>query len=935
MAIRLPDFRRQELPTTRGVVPAISPTFRPQVTPASQSTFAAIENVGNQVSDIAEGMKNRWEQGRATGMVSKFSTEIAALENSISPSDYGKRGDLVRSAAENLKTQYLSAAGNEGWLPENLSLLERTLTSDVAQAEVRALRTAKGQEAAWHTKNIGNVIDESLRRTENLPFNDSNGIVRQASQNIEQAITAAKGSILDSTLDEFRDTWRVKKENQYMEGLVETDPRRMSVYKPSFSLSGELYRKRANAELAAQARQRIKIFTQKVSSVEKQIQNLGDGLGNMSDAQFGSNENRQFAANSINGLHLIVKGLLDDQPVDDPALLARLKSGSRALTAYQYGNRFADLIVRSTDPEELDRIMGQFQEFASSPQVINAEGGLATEIDKQGPRLTKLIAERKKLIEASQIFGGQIKAIDESVSVNAEISSLDDTGNIARLDKDLAKIQAQLTGEQVGETDTQQTEYIKSRLALLRLERQRLLTRSVKVRNERNHRAVMSGDPTIDRAESRQMLSQILNDEDTNGEQFGQILGRGLLTPEGAFGEHSQAVLNIVDAYGFVPETIANVFTNTFDNMRSESTPQQATAIGNLIGFAKVLDRVDSAAAREAIPSHIWDIVDSVRVDSINQSGPQLVGQAIINKTLLNSNNLPEIRKKRVQELQDVGEETLVDYITGNVNQLSISDDSRFGLGKIVTLVASDLVDQPSFNQYRDEVLENAMLLALGGSAYHTDSSELISSSVDRVNSRWAFTSVTGKRVFSKWNMTSNALPFGGEENVVGIRSQLADVLKGHLAGDVTDETREAMGSWLEWNDDRLGQLNGQPLNEVDIQLWPAKATITRRSDLLDIQYAGHKLEGPGKGQPQYTIYFDGIVIQTEFQPEITNAKASALTRASARGLEFVYKGLRGSPDFLSKVFADQDLGRNLPATAMETRLQQWQETISGQPRIQ
>tara|TARA_R100001082_G_scaffold97503_1_gene65397 strand:- start:7704 stop:9692 length:1989 start_codon:yes stop_codon:yes gene_type:complete len=636
MAIQLPDFRSRELPTTRGRTPQTEPTLRPQLTQPGSPAGEQLIKVGDQLSTIATDMKDRWELGRATAMISAFNVDLQKVSDGISPNDYGNRSTQVRDAALNLKNEFLAAAQRQGWRSENISALEKNLTTQAAQAEISALKTARTQEIDWHRNNIPNVIEEQLRRTETRGFNDSDGIVKQGTQTIQQAIDAAKGVIPEADLNRYLNGprgWFVQKENQYMEHLVERDPERMLGYTTSYSLDGEKYRKQAAGILTSNAGKVKSAFKAKVSALSTTIGNLGDRLSNANDSQWNQGGWVKNAYGSIDALGDEINKMLQSQPASDPSIYNNLTNYRSDLTALRQASHFATMIVKTNDIDQLDQIMSSFEMYAGSDEVGKASGRLATALSKQFPRLKKLVAERKQLIEHSEKTHGTLDAMEDFVASFAKINAFENTQDLAVHKKFLQTLRTELTtiNEQTDKKKIRTKQFISSRLKMLNQEIKQTDKRGQALQDVRDIGLIESGEWTGTKQQAEEVYNRVLSRQDAFGEPYGFKLARELITDTGMLGPVTTDIVNITKSAGFVPQPVANVISQHFEQLEVASSDQDLSAAGELIAFVKMLYRTDKTAAEKAIDSNILALAHSTSLDRLKGRSLEW-GRAYVNR---------------------------------------------------------------------------------------------------------------------------------------------------------------------------------------------------------------------------------------------------------------------------------------------------------------
>ncbi len=656
MAIRLPAFERRRGPTTQGRAPTdVTPTLRPGVAPAPSQPFTDIAKIGNSITDLATDMKNRWETGRATGMISAFQVELQKFGDSISPSDYGKRAELISAEAERLKTQYLSFASREGWRPDNASDFEKALTSQAAQAEINALKTAKNQEVSWHRNNITNVIDEQLRRTETLGFEDGGRLVETAGQTIRQSINAASGVLSAAELDGYLNGpqgWFVQKENQYMEHLVEQDPERMLDYTAKFSLRGEAFRKQARGILSSRAGKANSAFKAQVDNMGTSIKNLASSLSIASDSQWNEENWVRGAYEDIDAHLAAINQMLQSQPMIDARDFNKLTNFTSDLRALRIANRWAEQIVLTNKEDRLDEIMSSFEEYAGSEEIRNAPGRTATALKGQQERLTKLVTERKALINSGEEMKGRLDAMVDSVGSFSVIGTLKTTGDLAAHRKGLEalseQLQVELKLDRSGDPDARHMKsFLASRIALIQREIQATNDRAQGLQDARDVALIYDGKFTGGDAEKEAVLQRTLSRNDRFGETYGSKMAQQLLTPEGLSGPISTEVFNIVKNAGFVPAQVANVIDRHLYELNVESSDADKIAMSHLIQFVKLLQRTNRAAVVRAFSENIQDIATAANSEDL------LRGLEWANSYLNRSEKTPPNRAAVIEDLQN------------------------------------------------------------------------------------------------------------------------------------------------------------------------------------------------------------------------------------------------------------------------------------------
>ena len=652
MAIRLPAFERRRGPITQGRAPTdVTPTLRPGVAPAPSQAFADIKNVGDTIETLATDMKDRWETGRATGMLSAFQVELQKFGDSISPSDYGKRAELIQQKAEELKNGYLSVASREGWRPDNSSAFEKALTSQAAQAEINALKTAKNQEVSWHRNNIANVIAEQLRRTETLGFEDGGRLVETAGQTIRQAIGAASGVLSEAELDGYLngpEGWFVQKEDQYMQHLVERDPERMLDYTAKFSLKGEAFRKQARGILSSRAGKASSAFKAAVDNMGNRVKNLAASLSNASASQWNQEGWVRGAYEDIDTHLAAINEMIQSQPMVDARDFNKLTNFTSDLRALRAANRWAQAIVLTDEAGRLDEIMSSFEEYAGGEEVRNAPGRMATALKGQKERLTRLVTERKALIDRRETMKGQLDAMDQSVGSFQIIQSMKTTGELAAHRKGLevlrAELQIQWEQAQGGDEDQAREDqarvksFLSSRIALIQREIEAADNRAQGLQDARDIKLIHSGDFTGTKQEAEAVYNRMLKRADAFGEPYGSVMARQLLAQEngnltGTLGSVSTDISNILKMTGFIPTPVVNVIEQHLKNLDSvDSSPQDFTAAGNLISYIKLLYRIDKLAVTKAFPTEIMSIVHATPSSLIEALGPLDLGRSIVSK---------------------------------------------------------------------------------------------------------------------------------------------------------------------------------------------------------------------------------------------------------------------------------------------------------------
>lgn len=600
-------------------------------------------------------MKNRWETGRATGMISAFQVELQKFGDSISPSDYGKRAELISAEAERLKTQYLSFASREGWRPDNASDFEKALTSQAAQAEINALKTAKNQEVSWHRNNITNVIDEQLRRTETLGFEDGGRLVETAGQTIRQSINAASGVLSAAELDGYLNGpqgWFVQKENQYMEHLVEQDPERMLDYTAKFSLRGEAFRKQARGILSSRAGKANSAFKAQVDNMGTSIKNLASSLSIASDSQWNEENWVRGAYEDIDAHLAAINQMLQSQPMIDARDFNKLTNFTSDLRALRIANRWAEQIVLTNKEDRLDEIMSSFEEYAGSEEIRNAPGRTATALKGQQERLTKLVTERKALINSGEEMKGRLDAMVDSVGSFSVIGTLTTTGDLAAHRKGLEalseQLQVELKLDRSGDPDARHMKsFLASRIALIQREIQATNDRAQGLQDARDVALIYDGKFTGGDAEKEAVLQRTLSRNDRFGETYGSKMAQQLLTPEGLSGPISTEVFNIVKNAGFVPAQVANVIDRHLYELNVESSDADKIAMSHLIQFVKLLQRTNSAAVVRAFSENIQDIATAANSEDL------LRGLEWANSYLNRSEKTPPNRAEIMEDLQN------------------------------------------------------------------------------------------------------------------------------------------------------------------------------------------------------------------------------------------------------------------------------------------
>jgi len=600
-------------------------------------------------------MKNRWETGRATGMISAFQVELQKFGDSISPSDYGKRAELISAEAERLKTQYLSFASREGWRPDNASDFEKALTSQAAQAEINALKTAKNQEVSWHRNNITNVIDEQLRRTETLGFEDGGRLVETAGQTIRQSINAASGVLSAAELDGYLNGpqgWFVQKENQYMEHLVEQDPERMLDYTAKFSLRGEAFRKQARGILSSRAGKANSAFKAQVDNMGTSIKNLASSLSIASDSQWNEENWVRGAYEDIDAHLAAINQMLQSQPMIDARDFNKLTNFTSDLRALRIANRWAEQIVLTNKEDRLDEIMSSFEEYAGSEEIRNAPGRTATALKGQQERLTKLVTERKALINSGEEMKGRLDAMVDSVGSFSVIGTLTTTGDLAAHRKGLEalseQLQVELKLDRSGDPDARHMKsFLASRIALIQREIQATNDRAQGLQDARDVALIYDGKFTGGDAEKEAVLQRTLSRNDRFGETYGSKMAQQLLTPEGLSGPISTEVFNIVKNAGFVPAQVANVIDRHLYELNVESSDADKIAMSHLIQFVKLLQRTNRAAVVRAFSENIQDIATAANSEDL------LRGLEWANSYLNRSEKTPPNRAAVIEDLQN------------------------------------------------------------------------------------------------------------------------------------------------------------------------------------------------------------------------------------------------------------------------------------------
>tara|TARA_Y100000593_G_scaffold22803_3_gene45376 strand:+ start:1040 stop:2818 length:1779 start_codon:yes stop_codon:yes gene_type:complete len=588
-------------------------------------------------------------------MISAFQVELQKFGDSISPSDYGKRAELISAEAERLKTQYLSFASREGWRPDNASDFEKALTSQAAQAEINALKTAKNQEVSWHRNNITNVIDEQLRRTETLGFEDGGRLVETAGQTIRQSINAASGVLSAAELDGYLNGpqgWFVQKENQYMEHLVEQDPERMLDYTAKFSLRGEAFRKQARGILSSRAGKANSAFKAQVDNMGTSIKNLASSLSIASDSQWNEENWVRGAYEDIDAHLAAINQMLQSQPMIDARDFNKLTNFTSDLRALRIANRWAEQIVLTNKEDRLDEIMSSFEEYAGSEEIRNAPGRTATALKGQQERLTKLVTERKALINSGEEMKGRLDAMVDSVGSFSVIGTLKTTGDLAAHRKGLEalseQLQVELKLDRSGDPDARHMKsFLASRIALIQREIQATNDRAQGLQDARDVVLIYDGTFTGGDAEKEAVLQRTLSRNDRFGETYGSKMAQQLLTPEGLSGPISTEVFNIVKNAGFVPAQVANVIDRHLYELNVESSDADKIAMSHLIQFVKLLQRTNRAAVVRAFSENIQDIATAANSEDL------LRGLEWANSYLNRSEKTPPNRAAVIEDLQN------------------------------------------------------------------------------------------------------------------------------------------------------------------------------------------------------------------------------------------------------------------------------------------
>tara|TARA_Y100001951_G_C11293851_1_gene274116 strand:- start:1230 stop:3008 length:1779 start_codon:yes stop_codon:yes gene_type:complete len=588
-------------------------------------------------------------------MISAFQVELQKFGDSISPSDYGKRAELISAEAERLKTQYLSFASREGWRPDNASDFEKALTSQAAQAEINALKTAKNQEVSWHRNNITNVIDEQLRRTETLGFEDGGRLVETAGQTIRQSINAASGVLSAAELDGYLNGpqgWFVQKENQYMEHLVEQDPERMLDYTAKFSLRGEAFRKQARGILSSRAGKANSAFKAQVDNMGTSIKNLASSLSIASDSQWNEENWVRGAYEDIDAHLAAINQMLQSQPMIDARDFNKLTNFTSDLRALRIANRWAEQIVLTNKEDRLDEIMSSFEEYAGSEEIRNAPGRTATALKGQQERLTKLVTERKALINSGEEMKGRLDAMVDSVGSFSVIGTLTTTGDLAAHRKGLEalseQLQVELKLDRSGDPDARHMKsFLASRIALIQREIQATNDRAQGLQDARDVALIYDGKFTGGDAEKEAVLQRTLSRNDRFGETYGSKMAQQLLTPEGLSGPISTEVFNIVKNAGFVPAQVANVIDRHLYELNVESSDADKIAMSHLIQFVKLLQRTNRAAVVRAFSENIQDIATAANSEDL------LRGLEWANSYLNRSEKTPPNRAAVIEDLQN------------------------------------------------------------------------------------------------------------------------------------------------------------------------------------------------------------------------------------------------------------------------------------------
>tara|TARA_R100001082_G_scaffold97503_1_gene65396 strand:- start:6607 stop:7704 length:1098 start_codon:yes stop_codon:yes gene_type:complete len=267
---------------------------------------------------------------------------------------------------------------------------------------------------------------------------------------------------------------------------------------------------------------------------------------------------------------------------------------------------------------------------------------------------------------------------------------------------------------------------------------------------------------------------------------------------------------------------------------------------------------------------------------------------------------------------------------------------------------------------------------------------EMYDEAIERVNPSWSITALTGERRLMKWAPTNPGLGFGGRHADRFIREELIGVLKEWGANAaLTDQTREKLNNVLE--NEFVREQHGIPIHFLHSRLdgmttedlppplgtapiKPLSEIWKTDNSMLHIAYTGHRIpegvekeyrrilpsfitqygvvtddtnytkESIGKaeqaareaaqntsGHPEYQVWFDGVLIMRDWQPTLRNTVAPYSTTTTARALQHL--GSTGLGQFMKGVFADQNLGPNMPAQEMTDRPfeQLWQDEMPNE----
>lgn len=623
MAIRLPDFRGRELPTTRGEVDRreAAPTFRPRLSQPSRGPFRQIQQTGEKITQIGLAMKGRHERGRTTEMVSRFSVEMQKIGDDIPPTQYGNRGEIIAEKAKNLREQFVSIAQDEGWLPDNISKLHQLLTADAAAAEISALKTAKGQEQGWHRENIKNVMREQLQRVETLAFDDINFSTHKSTMIIQEALDAASGVLSEAELAGNMQGWFIKKEDEYMEHLVEVAPESMLDYRAKFSLEGERYRKEARRALASGAGAAKKEFKAAVANIGTHIINLTSSMDNATDSQWSKPSYVTQAINDITTAREYINQLEKSQTSIDATDWNKLKNFKSDLKALQQTNRWAEKIVLADNDNQFEQLLASFSMYAGSKEVRNAPGRLATALKGQLPRLQKLVKERQDILKLGAEWRGALDAEDQIVDGLRTISELK-TVREASVHAKLLTHQRDayvlildgMTGpEKLTDTHDfiRKKKFLETRISHIAVELRKTSERKSNILNNETIMRVLTGNYYGPPGSAEAALKSALNKTGEDGTSYGQELAANLISDSGTVAANSNfnAVNGIVASAGFIPEAVVAKLISTFGAVHVNSTDQEYQAVGTATEMLRTLYKTNHLAVKNAIPKVLLDWV--------------------------------------------------------------------------------------------------------------------------------------------------------------------------------------------------------------------------------------------------------------------------------------------------------------------------------------